>query len=166
MWPFQPNRDRKGAVLAAVLLTLTPGTLLAQNSSEDVRRVGSRLQCKCGCPHTVASCDMFECEFSKPAKLNIAKLKNEGASDQSIIDQYIKQYGESIYRAAPNSFGWLVPYLSLIPGAALIVWFIRRYRQPRPIPEIGSDTALDLDDPELAKYKDQIEKDLARLDNE
>jgi cytochrome c-type biogenesis protein CcmH/NrfF len=166
MWPSQPNRDRKGAVLAAVLLTLTSGTLLAQNTSEDVRRVGSRLQCKCGCPHTVASCDMFECEFSKPAKLNIAKLKGEGVSDQSIIDQYIKQYGESIYRAAPNSFGWLVPYLSLIPGAALIYWFIRRYRQPRPLAELGPDAGLDLDDPALAKYKDQIEKDLARLDNE
>src|SRR6478672_7821870 len=82
-----------------LILALTLTTLLAQNSSEDVRRVGSRLQCKCGCPHTVSSCDMFECEFSKPAKLNIAKLKGEGVSDQSIIDQYIKQYGESIYRA-------------------------------------------------------------------
>jgi cytochrome c-type biogenesis protein CcmH/NrfF len=108
---------------------------------------------------------MFECEFSKPAKLNIAKQKSEGISDQSIIDQYIKQYGESIYRAAPNNFGWLVPYLSLIPGAALIFWFMRRYRRPRPVADLGSAT-LDLDDPALAKYKDQIEKDLARLDNE
>ena len=148
-----------------VLLGLTVAALLAQSSSEDVHRVGSRLQCKCGCPHTVSSCDMFECEFSKPAKLNIAKLKGEGVSDQSIIDQYIKQYGESIYRAAPNNFGWLVPYLSLIPGAALIFWFVRRYRRPRPIAELGPET-VDLDDPALAKYKDQIEKDLARLDNE
>jgi cytochrome c-type biogenesis protein CcmH/NrfF len=148
------------------LPALTLATLLAQNSSEDVHRVGSRLQCKCGCPHTVASCDMFECEFSKPAKLNIAKLKSEGVSDQSIIDQYMKQYGESIYRAAPNSFGWLVPYLSLIPGAALIYWFLRRYRKPQPLTELGPEASVDLDDPALAKYKDQIEKDLARLDNE
>jgi len=108
---------------------------------------------------------MFECEFSKPAKLNIAKLKSEGVSDQSIIDQYIKQYGESIYRAAPNNFGWLVPYLSLIPGAALIFWFIRRYRRPHAIADLGTAT-VDLDDPALAKYRDQIEKDLTRLDNE
>jgi len=166
MWQSQPNRDRKRAVAKIILMAATVATLLAQNTSEDVRRVGSRLQCKCGCPHTVASCDMFECEFSKPAKLNIAKLKGEGVADQSIIDQYIKQYGESIYRAAPNNFGWLVPYLSLIPGAALIYWFIRRYRQPRPLTELGPDATVDLDDPALAKYKDQIEKDLARLDNE
>ena len=59
-----------------------------------------------------------------------------------------------------------MPYLSLIPGAALIFWFIRRYRQPRPLTELGPDATVDLDDPALAKYKDQIEKDLARLDNE
>ena len=165
MWLFQPNRDRKVAVRQFVVLALELGSLLAQSSRQDVQRVGSRLQCKCGCPHTVASCDMFECEFSKPAKLRIAKLKAEGASDQSIIDLYIKEYGESIYRAAPNQFGWLVPYLSLIPGAALIVWFIRRYRKPQPLRELAPE-AVDLDDPDLAKYKDQIEKDLARLDTE
>ena len=106
---------------------------------------------------------MFECSFSKPAKLRIAKLKSEGISDQAIIDEYVKQNGEKIYRAEPNSLGWIVPYASLIPGLALVWWFVRRYyRQPKPIPDLGPD--LEIDDPALAKYKDQIEKDLSRLD--
>ena len=138
---------------------------MAESSSEAVNRVGSRLACKCGCPHTVATCDMFECEFSKPAKLNIAKLTGRGVSDQAIIAQYTKQYGADIFRPEPNAFGWLVPYLSLVPGAALIYWFIRRYRHPKPVADMGNAT-IDLDDPELAKYKDQIEKDLSRLDTE
>jgi cytochrome c-type biogenesis protein CcmH/NrfF len=146
-----------------VLGLVTLATLLAQSTSEDVRRVGSRLKCKCGCPHTVASCDMFECEFSKPAKLRIAKMKDQGVSDQAIIDAFIKEYGADIYRAEPNSFGWIIPYASLIPGAALIWWFVKRYRKPKPIADLG-DTRLELDDPALAKYKDQIEKDLSRLD--
>ena len=146
-----------------LLGAVTLAALLAQNTSEDVRRVGSRLQCKCGCPHTVSSCDMFECEFSKPAKLRIAKLKSEGVSDQAIIDEYVRQYGQEIYRAEPNSFGWIIPYASLVPGVLLIWWFIRRYRKPRPVTELAGN-AVDLDDPELARYKDQIEKDLARLD--
>lgn len=146
-----------------LLAAVTIAALLGQNSSEDVRRVGSRLQCKCGCPHTVSSCDMFECEFSKPAKLRIAKLKEQGVSDQAIIDEYTRQYGADIYRAEPNSFGWIIPYASMIPGALMIWWFIRRYRKPKPAPELAGAT-VDLDDPELAKYKDQIEKDLARLE--
>ncbi len=151
-----------------LLLALTLAALMAQSSSEDVRRVGSRLACKCGCPHTVASCDMFECEFSKPAKLRIAKLKGEGVSDQAIIEEYQQKYGADIFRPEPNAFGWLVPYLSVIPGVALIAWFIRRYRQPKPAAALGATgaTTVDLDDPALAKYKDQIEKDLSRLDSE
>ena len=147
------------------ILAVTLAALLAQSTSEDVRRVGSRLQCKCGCPHTVSSCDMFECEFSKPAKLRIAQLKEQGVSDQAVIDEYTQKYGQDIYRAAPNSFGWSVPYASLVPGVFLIWWFVKRYRKPRAAPELaGGGDAVDLDDPELAKYKDQIEKDLARLD--
>jgi len=150
----------KFVVLGVVIVT----SLLAQNSSEDVRRVGSRLKCQCGCPHTVASCDMFECEFSKPAKLRIAQLKEQGVSDQGIVDEYLKKYGQDIYRAEPNSFGWIIPYAALIPGAFLIWWFLRRYyKKPQPASEVAG-AAVDLDDPELAKYKDQIEKDLARLD--
>jgi cytochrome c-type biogenesis protein CcmH/NrfF len=109
---------------------------------------------------------MFECEFSKPAKLRIAKMKDQGMSDQGIVDQFVKEYGADIFRAEPNSFGWIIPYASMLPGAALIWWFIRRYRKPKPIPELAGVPTVDLDDPELAKYKDQIEKDLARLDNE
>jgi len=163
MLQFLLSRGRKGAVRQIGLLALTLAALLAQNTSEEIRRVGSRLMCKCGCPHTVSSCDMFECEFSKPAKLRIAKLKGEGVSDQAIIDEYVRQYGQDIYRAEPNSFGWIIPYASMLPGALLIWWFIRRYRKPKPAPELAG-AAVDLDDPELAKYKDQIEKDLARLD--
>lgn len=157
------SRDRKGAVRYFALFAVTIAALLAQNTSEDIRRVGSRLMCKCGCPHTVSSCDMFECEFSKPAKLRIAKLKEQGVSDQAIIDEYTRQYGADIYRAEPNSFGWIIPYASMVPGALMIWWFIRRYRKPKPAPELAGAT-VDLDDPELAKYKDQIEKDLAKLE--
>src|SRR5512144_2946867 len=98
MSQFLLSRGRKSAVRQIGLLALTLAALLAQNTSEDVRRVGSRIMCKCGCPHTGASCDMFECQFSKPAKLHIAKLKDQGVSDQAIIDEYVRQYGQDIYR--------------------------------------------------------------------
>ena len=50
---------------------------LAQTASEkpsiDVRRVGARLQCLCGCKDSVATCSMLECHKSKPAKERIAQ---------------------------------------------------------------------------------------------
>src|SRR5215467_384292 len=98
--------------LAFVLLLLGVAQAQMTSSSQkvDVRRVGARLACQCGCPDTVASCGMLGCSFSHPAKEKIAQMQAEGASDQSIIDSFIKSYGNGIYRGAPNSFGWLIPY--------------------------------------------------------
>jgi cytochrome c-type biogenesis protein CcmH/NrfF len=148
-----------------VLLMLAGAAVsFAQTASEkpsvDVRRVGAHLGCQCGCKDTVATCAMLECSSSKPAKEKIAKLQAAGWTDQAIIDQFVAEFGPSIYRGNPSAFGWLVPYLLIAPGLALIWWFVRRYRRPRAIPDVGPAP----DDPELAKYQEQIEKDLAHLD--
>jgi cytochrome c-type biogenesis protein CcmH len=132
----------------------------AEKPSVDVRRVGAHIGCQCGCKDTVASCAMLECSFSKPAKEKIAHLQAAGQTDKAILDQFVAEFGPSVYRGDPSAYGWLVPYLLIAPGLALIWWFVRRYRKPRPIAEIGPPP----DDPELAKYHDQIEKDMAHLE--
>lgn len=161
MWRLRNNIA--AAVLAAVALIQTVAAQnAAQKPSSDVRRVAHHLACRCGCVDTVATCAMLECSFSNPAKLRIAKLQAAGMSDQAIIDQFIAEYGPGIYRGEPNAFGWIVPYASIAVGLAIVIWFLRRYHRPKPLPELGP--ALDLDDPALAKYRDQIERDVAHLD--
>jgi len=103
---------------------------------------------------------MLECSFSKPAKERIAKLQAQGLTDKAIIDQFVADFGTSVYRGNPSAFGWIVPYVLVVPGLALILWFLRRYRKPRTIPEIGPEP----DDPNLAGYHAQIEKNLAHLE--
>jgi cytochrome c-type biogenesis protein CcmH/NrfF len=87
-------------------------------------------------------------------------MQASGMSDEAIIDQFIAEYGQGIYRADPNAWGWVVPYASIGFGLVAIWLFIRRFRKPRPVPELGPAP----EDPALAKYNEQIEKDLARLD--
>ena len=132
----------------------------AEKPSVDVRRVGAHIGCQCGCKDTVATCAMLECSFSKPAKEKIAKLQAAGEPDKTIIDQFVAEFGPAVYRGNPSAYGWLVPYLLIAPGLALIWWFVRRYRKPRAIAELGPPP----DDAELAKYREQIEKDLAHLE--
>ena len=138
---------------------------LAQTASEkpslDVRRVGARLACKCGCVDSVATCSMLECHFSKPAKEKIAAMQAEGKNDEQIVQTFLKQFGAAIYLAPPNALGWIVPYALVGVGVLIILAFIRKYRKPKPLTEIGE---IEIDSPELAKYKDQIEKDLANLE--
>ena len=138
---------------------------LAQTASEkpsmDVRRVGARISCQCGCKDSVATCSMLECHFSKPAKEKIAQMQAVGMSDDQIVQSFIREYGQGIYLAPPNALGWVVPYASVGFGLVVIWLFLKKYRKPAPLAEIGP---MELDDPALEKYRDQIEKDMANLD--
>ncbi len=151
-------------LLAAFLLAFA-GLALAQTASEkpnaDVRRVAQRLACKCGCKDSVATCAMLECGFSKPAKERIARMQAAGFSDQQIIDAFVRDYGPGIYLAEPSAFGWTVPYVAAALGLVVIWFFIKKYRKPKPILDLGP---VAIDDPALERYKDQIEKDLANLE--
>lgn len=162
-WASRKNMQRlKSSWLLAVVVA---AAALAQTASEkpslDVRRVGMRLACQCGCKDSVATCSMLECGFSKPAKEKIARMQALGYSDEQIIQSFVQQYGAGIYLAPPSAFGWIVPYASVGLGLVIIWLFVRKYRKPKPLAEIGP---VDLDDPALEKYKDQIEKDLANLE--
>ena len=66
----------------------------------------------------------------------------------------------AIYLAPPNAFGWIVPYAAVGIGLAVILLFLRKYK-PKPMTDLGT---IEADDPELEKYKEQIEKDTANLD--
>jgi cytochrome c-type biogenesis protein CcmH/NrfF len=172
-----PARSRlSGGWLAALAVVLLAGSsALAQTPSDpqsgsataserpnaDVVRVGRQLRCKCGCQDSVATCSMIGCEYSKPGKETIAKLQSLGFTDNQIIDKFVQEYGADIRLFPPSATSWLVPYLALIPGLALIYLFVRKYRKPKPLVEVGT---IEIDDPALEKYKDQIEKDLASME--
>jgi len=144
---------------AAIALAFTLGDagwaqMASRNQKIDILRVGSRIACQCGCSDTVATCSMYGC-WSHQAKQKIADMQATGSSDSTIIDDFKRAYGKDIYRGEPNTFGWMIPYLVLVLGAAVIVWYLRRARWPR-LPR--------LTDPRLTHYQEQIEKELQNLD--
>jgi cytochrome c-type biogenesis protein CcmH/NrfF len=149
------------SIAAAILAVAALAQTAAEKPTLDVRRVGSRLQCQCGCKDSVATCSMLECSFSKPAKERIAQMQAVGMSDEQIIQAFVRDYGAGIYLAPPNAFGWIVPYAGVGFGLVIVWLFIKKYRKPKPVSEIGP---VEIDDPALEKYKDQIEKDLASLE--
>jgi len=150
---------------ALILAILTGIGAMAQTAAEkpnvDVRRVGSRIACQCGCKDSVATCSMLECHFSKPAKERIAQMQSVGMSDDQIIQSFIRENGAGVFLAEPNAWGWIIPYASVGVGLVVIWMFLKKYRKPKPLAEVGP---IELDDPALAKYKDQIERDLANLE--
>jgi cytochrome c-type biogenesis protein CcmH len=162
---MQRLRSNLGTARALILALLVVAAALAQTASEkpsaDVRRVGSRLQCQCGCKDSLATCSMLECSFSKPAKERIARMQATGYSDSQIVDAFIRDYGQVIFLALPSIVGWIVPYVSIGLGLLVIWAFVRKYRRPQPTTEAGP---IEIDDPALEKYREQIEDDLKKLD--
>lgn len=95
------------------------------------------------------------CGFCNPAKKKIAAMQAAGKSDQSIIAAFTQEFGPDEYRAGPNHAFLAVPYALLAAGLLAIFWFIRRYyrgTEPEPM------------NPGLDRYKDVIEKEMAKLD--
>jgi cytochrome c-type biogenesis protein CcmH/NrfF len=154
-------RRFKNSYLLFILAVVALAQTASEKPSLDVRRVGMRLSCMCGCKDSVASCSMLECGFSKPAKEKIARMLAVGMSDQQIIDDFVRENGAGIYLSPPSAYGWIVPYASVGFGLVVIWWFVRRSFKPRPVTHAGP---MELDDPDLAKYKEQIERELSNLE--
>jgi cytochrome c-type biogenesis protein CcmH/NrfF len=153
------------AVRTWFLIAMVAVAAIAQTASEkpnvDVRRVGARIACQCGCKDSVATCSMLECHYSKPAKERIAQMQGLGYTDKQIVDAFIRDYGMAVYLAEPNAFGWIIPYALVGFGLLMILAFLKKYRKPKPLVELGP---MVVDDPALAKYKDQIERDMANME--
>ncbi|MFB3825197.1 MAG: cytochrome c-type biogenesis protein CcmH [Bryobacteraceae bacterium] len=148
-------------MLIALVVIAALAQTVAEKPGPNVLRVARHLACLCGCNDTVATCSMLDCHFSKPAKEKIARMQAAGMSDQAIIDQFIAENGPGIYRADPSPFGWIVPYVGLGAGLALLWVILRRYYRKPAVAAAGAP-----EDPALARYAEQIDKDLDRLDTQ
>ncbi len=155
-------RRWKSSALVVVLAAAALSQTASQLQSDAVRRVGAQLACLCGtCKNTVADCPMLECHFAKPVRVRIASLLAQGKSDGEIIEIFVKEYGKQVLAVPPaegfNLLAWTMPFVAIAAGLMLIWFFIQRFRKPAAVPTLAQDEAL-------SRYRDEIEKDLARLD--
>ena len=144
-------------LLTAISIAQTPTQLL----TPAIRRVGDRLSCLCGsCKNTVATCQMLECHYSHPARLQIATMQASSGSDDSIVASFVKKSGLQALAVPPaegfSLMAWVMPVVVILLGLTMILFFVRRFRKPFVPAEINRE-ALD-------RYNRQIEKDMAKFD--
>src|SRR4051812_12881439 len=75
----------------------------SQIESDEVKRVGTHLACQCGACSENVNCNMSsgQCHFCKPTRTKIYQLQKAGMSDSQVIADFVKQYGQGIFRADP-----------------------------------------------------------------
>jgi hypothetical protein len=150
---------------ASLLIAVATALCLAQTATEyespEVNHIAGMLNCSCGC-HLRMDCVMPPtgiCPVCKAAKIRIANMKQEGKSQQQILDQFVAENGSGVLAVSPGLFGNSTPFISLVLGLGLVLLAIRHYRRLRPAPAVPAG-----DDAALSRYHDQIEKDLSKLD--
>ena len=155
-------------VLIASTQDITSKEISADLITPDVKRVGSRLRCLCGCAMTVGECNMVGCGHASPARIKIREMLKAGMTDDQIVDAFVKEEGIKILAAPPakgfNWFGYSAPYLLALAGAGFLAMFIRNMRKPAaPVP--ASSGIASADAAALSKYEAEAAKDIADLED-
>jgi cytochrome c-type biogenesis protein CcmH/NrfF len=155
------------ALLSAVLLT---GSVPLENPR--VRSIGELLSCQCGCGSSVTSCNMLNCHSSGPLRDEVLKMVEAGVSDDQILATLEKEYGKIVLRKPPTEgfylISWVMPFIGLGGGLALVWFMLQRYMAKRPATATAGTSTLagtQQDSPELARYRARIEKDLSDMDS-
>src|SRR5258707_4391962 len=101
----------KSSLLVILLTAICIGQTPTQLLTPAIRRVGDKLSCLCGsCKNTVATCQMLECHYSHPTRLQISQMQATGASDETIVASFVKKSGLQVLAVPPTE------------GISLIAW--------------------------------------------
>jgi cytochrome c-type biogenesis protein CcmH/NrfF len=125
-----------------------------------LRAVGEKLKCQCGCAYTVGSCNMLNCHFREEVNAIIRPMLQSGADEPTILGRLQEKYGTIILAAPPAEgfklLGYVMPFIAMVLGLFAIWYFLKRWKRPAPpLAAVG---------PVLDKYQKQIEKELADLE--
>lgn len=149
-----------GLLVAQAFLPVLLAQTAAELESDNVKRVASRLACKCGSCQSSVACEMpGGCGYCKRVKTEIVGQQSLGKSDKQILDRLVQENGKDTYIGEPGVMGWLAPYLAALAGLALVIWFVRRHlRAPTAatVPQVSPEV--------LDRYHRRIEKDLEKLE--
>lgn len=151
--------------MSGVLLT---GSVPLQNPR--VRSIGELLSCQCGCGSSVTSCNMMNCHSAGPLRERVLAMVEAGVGDDQILAALEKEYGKIILRKPPAEgfylISWVMPFIGLGGGLAFVWFVLQRYMAKRPATAGASaGMSAEPDSPELARYRERIEKELSDMES-
>ena len=114
------------------------------------KEIEEALTCQCGCGLTVHSCNHLQCGSGIPLKQEVLTLVSQGLGRDEILLRFRDKYGEKILSAPTvegfNLTAWIVPFVMLAAGAAVVATTLVRWRAtretspseavPRPLSEL------------------------------
>lgn len=153
--------------LLALVLVTSGFTLFAQSAEEiespAVTRVVEKLNCTCGCKMNMA-CQMDPypgCRICYAHRKRVLEMQKAGMPDQAILNKISQDEGKDILVNPPGLLGSMSFYSAGFLGLILVVFVIRKYRR-KGVAAVA--VASGINDPDLNRYHEQIEKETAKLE--
>jgi hypothetical protein len=164
------RRFRTSFLVVGLALGLSAGACFAQSAEElespAVNRIADRLNCSCGCKQNMACrMDPYPCRMCWENKKKILAMEKAGMSDKAILASFSQEMGPGVIVVEPGIIGSLLSYTAAALGLILVAFVIRKYRR-KEVAAVSPGAAAPgvPDDPLLARYHDQIEKEVEKLD--
>lgn len=139
----------------------------AQSSLEDpqlaeaFKRISDRLVCQCGCNLILRVCNHENCPSATPMRKKIEEELLEGASEEQIVQDFVREYGVVILSEPPrkgiNLAAWVMPGFAVLVGLFLIIYLILSWVAKRRLKTADRPTEID------REIKTQIEEDLKKM---
>ncbi len=151
-----------GAIWSYVLLTTPP----QQTIDQEVRDVGLQLKCLTCQGENVADSPSV---FAGGARTVIRQQVQSGKSEQQVMQYFVSRYGNGILLSPQwqgfQLLAWLVPIGMLLLGLILAYATLRTWRvQSSDNPAEQTGEQENLDDTDLKRYREQLERELTAED--
>jgi cytochrome c-type biogenesis protein CcmH len=137
--------------------------LLAQQQSDRVKQIGGKFLCMCGCSQILTQCNHVGCTMSSSMLKELGAMVGKGDSEDKITEALVQEYGTTVYAEPPahgfSLVAWLMPVFYFVVGAALVVFFINKWRKQAPAAPAVAPAGVNISPEALERARSQANRD-------
>jgi cytochrome c-type biogenesis protein CcmH len=155
------NRRRIAALLLIVAFAVLP--LVAQQQADRVKEVGGKFLCMCGCGQILTQCNHVGCTMSASMLKELGAMVNRGDSEDKITQTFVQEFGTTVYAEPPKSgfslVAWLMPVFYFLAGAAIVVFFLMKWRRQAPAPAAVAPAGVHISPEAYERARSQADRE-------
>jgi cytochrome c-type biogenesis protein CcmH len=155
------NRRVIAALFLIAAFAVLP--LLAQQQADRVKEVGGKFMCMCGCGQILSQCNHVGCTVSASMLKELGAMVKRGDSEDKITQTFVQEFGTTVYAEPPKSgfslVAWLMPVFYFVVGAAIVVFFIMKWRKQAPAPAAVAPAGVHISPEAYERARSQADRD-------
>jgi len=132
--------------------------------TDHAKKLGLNLMCMCGCGQVLVQCNHLNCPSAPPMLKELDDRIASGASDESVIQEFIKGYGVAVLSSPPNTgfnrVAWLLPSVAFALGLGLVALVINHWRKrPMMVAATPQSSQVQISPDALARAREKVERE-------